>query len=294
MKATRLSTRKLYLTNGGMAKRATTLIELLVVIAIIGILVTVLLPSLGRSMQMASSTVCKHNLRTVYQSLSLYRLENDGWLPAKVEAPSPLASGSRPDVWFLKLFPNYLGDPLALTCPEDPYRYRMAQSADLMNDPHAADYPSYGINSFMMTADGGKLADLDHHYPSRPLDTILVADMGPDAGFNASDTASNSRGPRRNDGLLNWDDGYDALSLEMADPWLVTRHGRGINILTLGGGVRQARTDDVMRTEIRWRYDDCAAGGCTLCNRGIANRLFHYSFAKDRLYWWTGPITNKR
>ncbi|MCO6438006.1 MAG: type II secretion system protein [Phycisphaerae bacterium] len=294
--------------NGRYFRReATTLIETLVVIAIIGILITMLLPSLHRTMKMASDTVCKHNLRSIYQSLQVYRLENDGWLPADVKTPppSPLSNArssgdveQSPNVWFLKLFPNYMQDPVALTCPEDPYRLRIIQSPNFMRDPNVADYPSYGINSFMMTAAGGQLADLDRNHPSHPLDTIMVADMGPDTFAGQAppkpDGKPFSGGPSRNAGQLSWDDGFDMFAQRMQEPWLTTRHWRGINILTLGGGVRSVRTDEVMQRELRFRYEDCLAGGCTLCGLPVQNRLFHYSFAKDRLFWWTGPLRVER
>lgn len=280
---------------------ASSLIELLVVISIIGVLVTMLLPSLKRSMQLASTTICMHNLREIGHSLTLYRVENDGWLPMNRAASTTAKSRrmrarserkKKPDVWFVKLFPAYLGDPLALTCPEDPFRYRMVKSRDRWDEPEIVDFASYGLNSFMLTAAGGRLADLDRHTPTRPLDTILAADLGPDhLAYKPTGKGSAKLGPSRNKGLLSWDDGYNPLAMsETATPWLTMRHGKGINMLTLAGGVRSAQTKELARWPVRTYYRDCAGGGCTLCALPSDDRLYHYSFARDHLYWWTGPL----
>ena len=90
----------------------------------------------------------------------------------------------------------------------------------------------------------------------------------------------------RSDSLLPWDDGYSPFVEQPPEPWLTMRHGRGINMLTLDTGVRGARTSDIMQKPMRRYYETCAMAGCTFCNE---LRLFHYSFARDRLFWWTGP-----
>ena len=71
---------------------AFTLIELLVVIAIIGILASLLLPSLARAKEAGKRTACISNLRQIGLAEVLYRNDNDGafasrdlqrgWLPA--------------------------------------------------------------------------------------------------------------------------------------------------------------------------------------------------------------------
>ena len=269
-------------------RRATTLIELLVVIALIGMLISALIPSLKHSMTLARDTVCKHDLREVGNSLMLYRCENDGWLPTVDKPAGPIHAIRNVEPWFSKLYPTYFSDLLILTCPEDPYRYRMMKVQEYQaKDAYVADYSSYGMNSFMAMAGGGVLADLDRHGPSRPSDTILLADIGPDyvGGGPQLDVGQPIVGPRRNMGLLSWDDRADPFSGRSERPWLTTRHGRGINVLTATAGVQSARTREIIQEPLSRYYSRCAAGGCTFCND---LRLFHYTFARDRLYWWTG------
>jgi len=62
-------------------RRGFTLIELLVVIAIIALLVSILMPTLGRAKEQARIAVCASNLRTLTYAWRLYAEENDGLLP---------------------------------------------------------------------------------------------------------------------------------------------------------------------------------------------------------------------
>lgn len=53
-------------------KKAFTLIELLVVIAIIALLLSILMPSLGKVKERAKQTICKTNLKGVGIAIHLY------------------------------------------------------------------------------------------------------------------------------------------------------------------------------------------------------------------------------
>ena len=274
---------------GGPARRrrGATMIELLVVIALISLLISILIPGLRGSMKLASATLCKHHLREIGLGLMMYRIDNNGWLPVADPSDGSGQAEGASDAWFEKLFPTYLNDPNIMTCPEDPHRYRMSKLTSVDDDPNVGDYASYGINGFPMKGLGGGLAHVDRLRPRRPSNTILVADLGPDREIATTRSEVETVvGPVRNASVLSWDDGYDPFALFSAPrPWLTTRHGEGIHMLTLTGGVRAARTRQIMREPLRRFYSDCSNGGCTMCNQ---LHLPHYSFAKDQLFWWTG------
>ena len=65
-----------------MKRRGFTLIELLVVIAIISLLVSILLPSLGKAKELARRAVCATNLRNIGTGLAMYLLDNKDRYPA--------------------------------------------------------------------------------------------------------------------------------------------------------------------------------------------------------------------
>ncbi|MCM8527542.1 MAG: type II secretion system GspH family protein [Lentisphaeraceae bacterium] len=79
-----------------------TLIELLVVIAIIGILASMLLPSLGRAREKAKTAVCVSNISQINKALQMYL--------SGAEDRLPYDSGVLRDTWPSFLDP-YLGGP---------------------------------------------------------------------------------------------------------------------------------------------------------------------------------------
>ena len=266
-------------------RRGYTLLELLVVLGLIALLISMLLPSLRRSMTIASQTVCMHHLRDLGIGLRLYRYDNDGWLPNAVAGGNGSLLDEKPEPWFLKLYPTHLRDFELLTCPDDPYKFRMKRIGSTPDAPDVGNYPSYGINSFIMLAGGGFLADLDRHEPTRPLNTLLLADAGPDYPTGTGEDGRD--GPSRNVSLMSVGDGFDPFSRKPIAPWITDRHVKKINALTLDGHVQVVHTWDIMQSPVQSHYEACDAGGCTLCRHLDVD---HYSFARDRLFWWTGPV----
>lgn len=111
-----------------------TLVELLVVIGIIALLISLLLPALGRARDQANSVKCKANLRSIGQLLILYANENNGVLyPVADVNPktkkfftlgydSPTLAGpllAHDKVWPIYVFDNQAWNPPIMVCPTD-------------------------------------------------------------------------------------------------------------------------------------------------------------------------------
>jgi len=86
-----------------------TLIELLVVVAIIGILASLLLPSLSRSRAVARQAICLSNQRQVALATTSYMIDNNGWAPTDNII-------SKYKIWHGRLVPDYLSQKML--CPD--------------------------------------------------------------------------------------------------------------------------------------------------------------------------------
>jgi prepilin-type N-terminal cleavage/methylation domain-containing protein len=65
-----------------MKKNFFTLLELLVVVAVIGILVSILMPSLHKARESARRAVCGSNMSQCGQAISMYTVDWNQYMPA--------------------------------------------------------------------------------------------------------------------------------------------------------------------------------------------------------------------
>lgn len=105
--------------NSAYRKTGFTLIELLVVIGIIGILASMLLPSLAKAKEKGKRINCVSNLRQIGMALNMWADDNNGKYPWQVP---PIDGGTQtsPFVWeHFTAVSNELATPKILHCPSD-------------------------------------------------------------------------------------------------------------------------------------------------------------------------------
>ncbi len=103
-------------------RSAFTLVELLVVIGIIGLLISILLPSLKRARERANQIKCASQLHQLGVAFAAYAADGKGWLPAwsgwHVYPPGSSPEDNAGISWTEQLAP-YIGNPDArvYNCP---------------------------------------------------------------------------------------------------------------------------------------------------------------------------------
>ena len=286
-------------------RRGFTLIELLVVIAIIALLLSILLPSMQDARKQAQAAVCMSNSKQIIYGLQMYQQDHKGFMPPDLWSEAAWPS-ERPqyrrtykfDLWFYALFPTYVGDEDVFVCPGDPIRGRFDFEAKAGSFVHRnARVPScgYGMNYLLRHLHAHhNLAsfNIERFPPTRPAETILLAEVGPDDDVRMVNTYNiGTSQPWRDGGRIIWDDGIRGWY--NGPTWLTARHLGKINIASVDGAVKRVRTVHLLRQPLRSYYEDCAGETedpdvfvCLLCN----TRDAHYNFSHAKLWWWTGQI----
>jgi prepilin-type N-terminal cleavage/methylation domain-containing protein/prepilin-type processing-associated H-X9-DG protein len=161
-----------------------TLVELLVVISIIGVLVSLLMPGLGKARAYANRTGCAANLKQIDVAMHLYLGANEETYPSAEDPVSKIVSKEPNDYYWLwmgrgwrKFVEPYLGghidanNPSVLLCPQDrvsPQKYESTSYSYSMAFYHSPEQIDE-INSIQQTY-------LSQHIkPSAPQKVMNVA-----------------------------------------------------------------------------------------------------------------------
>jgi prepilin-type N-terminal cleavage/methylation domain-containing protein len=137
------------------AKTGFTLIELLVVVSIIALLVSILLPALGKAKEQAQRVVCASNIKQLLTGEIAYAGENRGMTPLWWDGVNPdtmdyfgcdLTTGIAEHLKYYgrkvsigRLYPGYISDGHAFYCP--------SKTANRYEDPGDQYYNGLGTDS---------------------------------------------------------------------------------------------------------------------------------------------------
>ena len=203
-----------------------TLIELLVVVAIISLLVSILLPSLGRAKELARRSICASNLHSIMNSLGIYAAEE-----GDNRLPSPGPDYRWPQLLNRMYYPNggygswgdrfanlgllvetgicgTIGSDGVLRCPSNPPERNLASCH---GDP---DHPNYWLSARL-----GRWANRNAAYPRNWFPEL---------------EETPEEAPRLEDLPLG-----DALHSDAfrAGHEVINCHGDGVNVLYVAGNV---------------------------------------------------------
>jgi prepilin-type N-terminal cleavage/methylation domain-containing protein len=197
-------------------KRGFTLVELLVVIGIIALLISILLPALGRAREAAQRTACLSNIRQLGIAMQQYANDNKDFIPIGYMSQKQFsyvvnwnnANGTRVSQMGFLVSGNVISDGKAFYCPSE-------QDPQLSYDTPANPWP-FGKNPVDPHLTTPGLGHTRFGYMARP-----VADWPTSGPFFPSPMAKKSQ--LGNKALLA-DFVTDKKIIE-------ARHKKGVNVL---------------------------------------------------------------
>ncbi|MGV7224981.1 MAG: type II secretion system protein [Nitrospinales bacterium] len=224
-------------------KRAFTLIELLVVIAIIALLLSILMPSLGKAKEIARAVLCMNNQKQMGLFFAMYAQENDGKIVSVLGGTGP--QQTVPVRWADRFFyeMQYTDSSEIFYCPQSKVpkginkkwgsEYEFAAitpSGHTVPDTHASF--TYGLRAKTFGNPWGPGVK-----PSKlrsPSTFMLLTDVTHEWGYNP--------------GCNIYSPELRGSHYYMFDPWhsFFMAHKRGLNVLRADMSVEQYKLDDIL------------------------------------------------
>ncbi len=211
-----------------------TLVEMLVVIGIIGILMSLLMPSLSRAKAKANQIKCLNHMRQLGVSLRLYAEDYDGQFPPR---------RTPPNAWPHKLKPFFI-DWQIITCPNDRLGV-VGLFTDELNPRNS--FLINGFNDYFMK----ELPDADYH---KHRNWIWPHGMREDSIPSPSQTILFGEKRRGSFHIhMDLDQGERGNDFEEIDH---ARHARGSNFVFGDASVRLLTKNQALYPENLWAVTD--------------------------------------
>ncbi|MCM8525412.1 MAG: type II secretion system GspH family protein [Lentisphaeraceae bacterium] len=149
-----------------------TLLELMVVIAIIGILITMLIPSLTKARKAAESAVCLSNIKQTATAMIVYSQENNHFAPKHASH-----TGNGPRIsWIERLYPEHLTNYLLTHCPSGSNAPDWYNESTLLWSDIGANQRLVGTNYIGANGGAGHAQEASFLTAKSPAKTSLLMD----------------------------------------------------------------------------------------------------------------------
>jgi prepilin-type N-terminal cleavage/methylation domain-containing protein/prepilin-type processing-associated H-X9-DG protein len=132
------------ITSRSTRRQAFTLIEILVVVAIIGLLVSILLPSLKRAREQTRMVACRANLHDLGIALQQYANVYDPYFPPTPYMGSDVGEGpASDDNLFVLWYSKFAKNTQIFTCPATQWKLRTPQRVEKVRTTWGTRYDVY-------------------------------------------------------------------------------------------------------------------------------------------------------
>ena len=231
--------------------RAFTLIELLVVIAIIALLMSILMPALGRAKEQARDRACAGNLKSIGIGVLMYLQDSDFVMPNFHSDPATgqvngynwedaagnMARWDSDGSYWGIIFYNFVKDRRVFGCPSfRNYGEMIAKDTLYGGNPKLIYYAAYGVNGWLTKENTVRLprhseiiVSHDHVEPRFESGNTAVSDM-----ICPSPTGINLTHYRQGGGRARWYRGIFRHNVRMRGEF---ETGGNMNVLWLDGHI---------------------------------------------------------